>query len=118
MKWLQAANAGVDWTDYPEIRSHPVILTNVHIHAVPMSEHLFGMLLMLVRQLHIAYFKQQERTWEGDTLCRFPETLVGKTLCIVGLGVIRNLVDHLVFMKEEIEFQWTSYPLDRSIHLY
>lgn len=88
LKWLQAPNAGVNWTDYPEIISHPFILTNVHIHAVSISEHLFGMLLMLVRGLHIAYRQQSKRTWEGNTRLRYPETLVGKTLSIVGLGSI------------------------------
>ncbi|KKL86042.1 hypothetical protein LCGC14_1948720, partial [marine sediment metagenome] len=61
LKWLQATGAGMEWTQHPEIMSHTVILTNVHIHAVQISEHLFGMLLMLTRGLHSAYRQQLER---------------------------------------------------------
>ncbi len=88
LKWLQATGAGMEWTQHPEIMSHPVILTNVHIHAVQISEHLFGMLLMLTRRLHSAYRQQLERVWQRDTLLSDLEIIAGKTLCVVGLGSI------------------------------
>ncbi len=87
LKWLQNTGAGMDWAEYPEITSHPVILTNVHIHAVPISEHLFGMLLMLTRALHTAYHQQQEKVWKESTLSHI-DVISDKTLCVVGLGVI------------------------------
>lgn len=88
LKWLQATGAGMEWAQHPEIMSHPVILTNVHIHAVPISEHLFGMLLMLTRRLHSAYRQQLERVWQRDTLLSDLGIIAGKTLCVVGLGSI------------------------------
>jgi len=88
LKWLQATGAGMDWAEYPEIMSHPVILTNVHIHAVQISEHLFAMLLMLTRALHSASRQQLERVWQRDRLLSELETIAGKTLCVVGLGSI------------------------------
>ena len=88
LKWLQATGAGMEWAQHPEIMSHTVILTNVHIHAVQISEHLFGMLLMLTRALHSAYRQQLGRAWQRDTLLSDLEIIAGKTLCVVGLGSI------------------------------
>lgn len=88
LKWLQATGAGMEWAQHPEIMSHPVILTNAHIHAVQISEHLFGMLLMLTRRLQSAYRQQLERVWQRDTLLSDLEIIAGKTLCVVGLGNI------------------------------
>ncbi len=88
LKWLQSIGAGMEWAEHPEVRSHPVILTNAHIHAVPISEHLFGMLLMVTHMLHIAYRQQLERVWERSTLLSSLASIAGKTLCVVGLGTI------------------------------
>ncbi len=88
LQWLQATAAGMEWAEHPEITSHPVILTNVHIHAVQISEHLFGMLFILTRRLHSAYRQQLERVWQRDTLLSDLEIIAGKTLCVVGLGSI------------------------------
>lgn len=87
LKWLQSTGAGMEWAQHPEIMSHPVILTNAHIHAVQISEHLFGMLLMLTRRLHSAYRQQLKKVWR-DTLLSDLEIIAGKTLCVVGLGTI------------------------------
>lgn len=88
LKWLQNTGAGMDWAEYPEIKSHPVTLTNARIHAKPISEHLFGMLLMLTRGLHVAYNQQKRKIWEKNSFKNKLINLSGKTLCIIGLGVI------------------------------
>ena len=88
LKWIQSTYAGMEWSQHPEITSHPVILTNAHIHAAPISEHLFGMLFMLTRGLHSAYRQQLERAWQRDTLLGELQVIAGKTLCVVGLGTI------------------------------
>lgn len=87
LKWLQTTFAGMEWTAAPEIRAHPVILTNARIHATPISEHLFGLLLMLTRQLHVAYRQQLEKHFDKVYTSQVDD-LPGKTLCVVGLGVI------------------------------
>lgn len=88
LKWLQTTFAGVDWANHPQITSHPVILTSAHIHAVPISEHLFGMLLMLTRSLHTAYRQQLKRVWDKSALLSQIKTISGRTLCVIGLGVV------------------------------
>ncbi len=87
LKWLQSTGAGAGWTQRPEVLHHPAVITNARIHAEQISEHLFGMLLMLTRRLHEAYRNQLERLWQppkgGEVL-----GLSGRTLCVLGLGAI------------------------------
>ncbi len=87
LKWLQTLGAGVSWTQTPEVLAHPAVITNARIHAVQISEHLFGLLLMLTRRLDKAVRWQAGRQWkepEMDEMISLP----GKTLCVLGLGVI------------------------------
>ena len=88
LRWLQTTFAGMEWANQPEVRLHPATLTNARIHAAPISEHLFGLLLMLTRGLHLSYQSQLSRVWDGDPSRDFVEELPGKTLCVVGLGEI------------------------------
>jgi phosphoglycerate dehydrogenase-like enzyme len=87
LKWLQCYAAGMDWAQNDAIRRHPALLTNSRIHAAPISEHLFGMLLMLTRRLHLAYERQQAGRWKRPDLDEVA-MIDGKTLCVLGLGVI------------------------------
>lgn len=89
LRWLQTGFAGMEWADHDAVRAHPVVLTNARIHGVPISEHLFGMLLMLVRRLDIACHQQSAAIWDRTQLSDDVIDLAyGKTLCVVGLGVI------------------------------
>lgn len=88
LKWLQFPFAGADDLLIPEVIAHPVVITAAHIHAVPISEHLFGMLLMLTRGLHIAYRQQLGQKWDRDSFPQAVHTLPGKTLGVVGLGAV------------------------------
>jgi phosphoglycerate dehydrogenase-like enzyme len=86
LKWLQTAGAGVDRLLTPEVRAHPALLTNVHIHGEGIAEHLFGLLLMLTRGLHAAGRKQAEHVWGLGRA--YDQTLPGQTLGVLGLGAI------------------------------
>jgi phosphoglycerate dehydrogenase-like enzyme len=89
LQWLQASFAGVDsLLKIPEIASHPVVITNVHIHAHCVAEHLWGMALMLTRNLHHAVRAQETGVWNEAPLSEGLSSLAGRTLCIAGLGVI------------------------------
>jgi phosphoglycerate dehydrogenase-like enzyme len=87
LRWVQSISAGMDFAQDDEARSHPAIFTAAHIHATVMSEHLFGLLLMLRRQLHAAHNFQLACRWDRPGWADV-DTLEGKTLCIVGAGVI------------------------------
>jgi len=89
LKWLQATMAGVDsLLALPEVREHPAVITNVHIHAHCIAEHLWGMTLMLTRNLHASLRAQETGKWETALVSDGVATLAGRTLCIAGLGFI------------------------------
>jgi phosphoglycerate dehydrogenase-like enzyme len=89
LKWLQTAGAGVNGLLTPELRDRDVILTNASgIHAEPITEHMFGMLLMVTRRLAEAWDQQKTRQWKGYPFGERVGMLAGKTLGVLGVGAI------------------------------
>jgi len=89
LRWFQSPWAGMErLLAIPEARRHPAVFTNAPIHAGPVSEHLWGMLLSLVRNLPLARELQRRRRWDFDACAEGLPTLAGRTLCIAGLGEI------------------------------
>jgi phosphoglycerate dehydrogenase-like enzyme len=77
--------AGVNGLLSPEIAAREIQITNVSgIHARCITEHLFGMLLSITRELHAAREKQNAREWKP--LGKNVLSLYGKTLGILGLA--------------------------------
>lgn len=85
LRWVQTTFAGMERYNVPEVKEHPVVLTNARIHAVPVSEHAFGLLLMLTRKLF--RYGPGRSSWEAPALGEI-DSLPGKMLCIVGFGTI------------------------------
>jgi phosphoglycerate dehydrogenase-like enzyme len=89
LRWLQTGGAGVNGLLTPELRDSDLILTNASgIHAEPITEHMFGMLLMVTRRLGEARDQQQCRQWKGYDFAGNVSLLSGKTLGILGVGAI------------------------------
>ena len=89
LRWLQTAGAGVNGLLTPELRDRDVILTNASgIHAEPITEHMFGMLLMVTRRLAEAREQQRSRQWKGYDFGANVTMLAGKTLGVLGVGAI------------------------------
>jgi len=89
LAWLQSSFAGMDsLLALPEARRHPAVFTNVHIHVHCVAEHLWGMALMLVRNLHGSLRAQQAGRWNTAAVSGGAGTLAGGTLCVAGLGAI------------------------------
>ena len=87
LRWIQCAYAGVDamLAAVPQLREHPVILTNARgMHAATIADHVFMFMLAWARNLP-GYLDQQRRAqWR-----RLPtRQLAGETLAVVGLGAI------------------------------
>ncbi len=92
LKWINAPSAGVDRFLVPDIVASPVILTNSRgIHSVQMGEMAFGMLLMLAKKAPFFFRMKERREWHRVV----PEILRGKTLAVLGLGVIGREVARL-----------------------
>ncbi|PQV64023.1 Phosphoglycerate dehydrogenase [Abditibacterium utsteinense] len=91
LKWLQNSGAGVDGLPLQQLEERGVLVTNVSgIHARCITEHLFGMLLGVTRELDTARKQQENREWKhlgGDVI-----SLYGKTLGILGAGEIGNQI--------------------------
>lgn len=89
LRWLQTWGAGVDWLlRHPEAAELDFVLTNASgVHAVPISEHIIGMLLMFARGLHAAVRAQTRREWWRPGREGVFE-LAGKTMLLVGVGAI------------------------------
>jgi len=88
LRWLQVKWAGVEHLlSMPAVQAHPAVITNVHIHGRAMSEHMWGMALMLTRNLHGAVIRQRDGAWD-ESLKESLATVAGKTLCVAGLGAI------------------------------
>ncbi len=85
LKWIQTMLAGVDHFLTADIVKSRVTVTNTSgIHASPVSEMAFCMMLMFAKQAPFCFLNKQEKKWE-----RFITILLrSKTVGIVGLGSI------------------------------
>lgn len=89
LRWLQLTGAGVNGLITPEIRDSGLLITNASgIHAEPITEHMFAMLLMVTRNLAQAWDQQKTRTWKSGELSKGLQMLAGKTLGVLGVGAI------------------------------
>jgi phosphoglycerate dehydrogenase-like enzyme len=98
LRWVQLPSAGSDHLRHLPIWESDVIITSAAgVHTVPMTEHVFAMLLALTRHLPTMIRAQERREWTRTWPRTGPEFLElrGKTLCIVGWGKIGAGVAHL-----------------------
>jgi len=91
VRWFQQWGAGVDWLmNHPEIVERDVIITNVSgVHAIPISEHIFALLLALARRIPEAVQAQKAHQWYRQEMGMSEVfELAGKTMVLVGVGDI------------------------------
>jgi len=86
LRWIHSTAAGVDQLLYPEVRERDIIVTTSSGIHQPLVEHVFAMLLALVRRLHVAIRNQQVRKW--DRARAVGGEVRGLTLGVLGLGSI------------------------------
>jgi D-2-hydroxyacid dehydrogenase (NADP+) len=91
--WFQQWEAGIDWMAHRRPFAAPdlVVTTASGIHAVPIAEHVFAMLLAFGRMLPTSFRAQERREWLDRERGRYFE-LAGEMLLIVGLGAIGTQV--------------------------
>jgi len=92
LKWIHSTAAGVAQLMYPELRNSGIVVTNPSgIFAVPMAEHVIGLLLALARNFPDCVRQQDRARWSQQELWDKPQHLTelnGKVLLIVGYGSI------------------------------
>lgn len=90
LRWIQQWGAGADWLlRYPAVVADPQItVTNGSgIHPIPITEHIFGMILAFGRHIHTQIRQQVRHEWQsmpGESLLELP----GKTMLLIGVGAI------------------------------
>ena len=91
MRFIQSISSGVDRYDLPRLQSLGVRLANAQgVAARAVSEHAMAMILALFRRIPEARDNQTRHAWRnmyGDLALREDE-LGGKTLLVIGLGMI------------------------------
>ena len=99
LRWIQSWSAGLDWLVEHEAfdaAAHPdlVVTSASGIHAVPIGEHVFALLLALSRKLPRAFRDRRDRQWRGAAYDDAFEWL-GKRLVMIGAGSIGERVIEL-----------------------
>jgi D-2-hydroxyacid dehydrogenase (NADP+) len=96
LKWVHFAMAGVDDALHPALVESPVLVTSsVGIHAQPVAEHAFAMILAFARGLVVAFANQHERRWARRNVVYSIRELQDMALGVVGLGHIGRAVASL-----------------------
>lgn len=92
LKWVQTWSAGVDTLPLERLREKGILLTNASgVHAIPLSESIFAMMLSFPRQIYAAVRNQMQNKWDSTLSAPGLTTLGeinGKTLVIAGVGEI------------------------------
>lgn len=97
LRWIQVPSAGVNHLRrLPLWESAITIVSSTGVHAVPMAEHFFALLLAFTRQIPAIVRQQAHAEWsrEWRESTQFGE-IRGKTLAIIGWGRIGDQIAHL-----------------------
>tara|TARA_Y100001936_G_scaffold142290_1_gene138808 strand:+ start:7720 stop:8733 length:1014 start_codon:yes stop_codon:yes gene_type:complete len=95
LKLVQTISAGTEWIDKPQLKEMGIkVSNNGGANAVAVAEHAIGLMFAVNRKLDIQIYSAKNGTWmdgvEGDR--EEFQTLVGKTVGIIGLGRIGSRV--------------------------
>jgi len=90
LRWIQVQSAGVDYMDIDLLKKKDIMLTNGSgIHAIPISESVFGMILTYTRGIHKSVKNQRKSLWDRNHPII---ELHNSTIMIVGTGQIGTQV--------------------------
>lgn len=86
LRWVQTWSAGVNSLPLKSLEAKDIIVTSANgVHAFPISETIFALMLGLTRNIHTYVKNQQTKKWDGSDLSL---EIHGKTLGIIGVGAI------------------------------
>ncbi|ETI68494.1 D-2-hydroxyacid dehydrogenase [Neobacillus vireti] len=86
LQWLQTWSAGVDNLPLDELETRGITLTSANgVHAYPISETIFALMLGLTRKIHTYVRNQQVKTWHH---AHMGLEMHEKTVGIIGVGAI------------------------------
>jgi phosphoglycerate dehydrogenase-like enzyme len=86
LKWIQSWSAGVNSLPLKELENKNIQLTSASgVHAFPISETIFGLMLGLTRKIHTYVKNQSNKKWHHANM---KQEIHHKTIGIIGVGVI------------------------------
>jgi phosphoglycerate dehydrogenase-like enzyme len=86
LKWVQTWSAGVDSLPLEKLQARNITLTSANgVHAYPISETIFALMLALTRKIHTYVKNQQAKTWDHANM---KLEIHEKTIGIIGVGAI------------------------------
>ncbi|WP_338780286.1 D-2-hydroxyacid dehydrogenase [Metabacillus sp. FJAT-52054] len=86
LKWIQSWSAGVNDMPLETLKEKSIALTSANgVHAYPIAETIFAMMLGLTRNIHAYVRNQQAKTWHHANL---KLEIHNKTVGILGIGAI------------------------------
>ncbi|RIW32689.1 D-2-hydroxyacid dehydrogenase [Bacillus salacetis] len=86
LRWIQTWSAGVDSLPLKEMESQEIMVTSANgVHAYPISETIFAMMLGLTRKINAYVRNQEQKEWAHSGL---KLEIHGKTIGIIGVGAI------------------------------
>src|SRR5690606_32424418 len=69
LRWLQSWSAGVNNMPLDEMEKNNILLTSANgVHAYPISETIFALMLGLTRKIHSYVRNQQEKKWHHSNM--------------------------------------------------
>ncbi|TYS61323.1 D-2-hydroxyacid dehydrogenase [Sutcliffiella horikoshii] len=86
LRWIQSWSAGVNSMPLPTLAEKGILLTSANgVHAYPISETIFALMLSLTRKIHTYVKQQQQKDWHH---AQMNLEIHEKTIGIVGVGEI------------------------------
>ncbi len=86
LRWLQTWSAGINGLPLKCLENKEIQLTSANgVHAYPISETIFGLMLALTRKIHTYVRNQQSKTWHHSGIGM---EIHNKTVGIIGVGAI------------------------------
>ncbi len=94
LKWIQSPSSGVNmYTAIPALVESDVLLTSARgTHGSCLADHTFAMILAFSRHIREFVLHQQKHHWAAAELRPQMLELTGRTIGIVGLGVIGRTI--------------------------
>jgi phosphoglycerate dehydrogenase-like enzyme len=90
LRWFQQWAAGADWLlDHPEVVDLDFVLTNASgVHSIPITEHIFALLLAFARMIDQSVRHQTLGKWMAYERKKNVFELADKTMVLIGVGAI------------------------------
>ncbi|MFG6117516.1 D-2-hydroxyacid dehydrogenase [Halobacillus sp. MO56] len=110
LKWIMVLSAGMEKMPFNQIDQQQILVTNARgIHAVPMAEYTFAMLLQIARQTKTVIANETTHTWDKKLVM---SEISGKTMVVLGTGAIGQEVARLAhaFRMKTIGVSKTGNP--------